>query len=74
MEPRKQNLGQNSFVARDKIILTPVHIKLGIMKQFVKSLDKEYFFYIWQILPQLTMEKSEFLMASNKTTYERYSI
>ena len=26
---------------RDRIILPPLHIKLGLMKQFVKSLDKE---------------------------------
>ncbi|GBP65212.1 hypothetical protein EVAR_49012_1 [Eumeta japonica] len=59
MEPGKQNIVQNSLVARDKIILPPIHIKLGIMKQFVKSLDKDgnCFSYICQKFPQLTMEK-----------------
>lgn len=59
MEPGKQNIVQNSLVARDKIILPPLHIKLGIMKQFVKSLGKEgnCFSYICQKFPQLTMEK-----------------
>ena len=59
MKPGKQNIVQNSLVARDKIILPPLHIKLGIMKQFVKSLDKDgnCFSYICQKFPQLTMEK-----------------
>ncbi|GBP06878.1 hypothetical protein EVAR_99750_1 [Eumeta japonica] len=59
MEPGKQNIVQNSLVARDKIILPPLHIKLGIMKQFVKSLDKNgnCFSYICEKFPQLTMEK-----------------
>ncbi|CAH1110019.1 unnamed protein product [Psylliodes chrysocephalus] len=55
MKPEKQNIVQNSLVARDKIILPPLHIKLGIMNQFVKSLDEDgnCFSYICQ----LTMEK-----------------
>lgn len=59
MEPGKHNIVHNSLVARDKIILPPLHIKLGIMKQFVKSLDKDgnCFSYICQKFPQLTMEK-----------------
>lgn len=59
MKPGKHNIVQNSLVARDKIILPPLHIKLGIMKQFVKSLDKDgdCFSYICQKFPQLTIEK-----------------
>ena len=33
MEPERPNIVDNSLVARDKIILPPLHIKLGIMKQ-----------------------------------------
>lgn len=59
IEPGKQNIIHNALVARDKIILPPLHIKLGIMKQFVKSLDRDgsCFTYICQKFPQLTMEK-----------------
>lgn len=59
MTPGQQNIVQNSLVARDRIILPPLHIKLGIMKQFVKALDKNgnCFSYICHKFPQLTMEK-----------------
>jgi len=30
----------NRLVDRDRILLPPLHIKLGVMKQFVKVLDK----------------------------------
>ncbi|KAJ4451707.1 hypothetical protein ANN_03177 [Periplaneta americana] len=43
-EPPEHNCnavaGANHLVARKKIILAPLHIKLGVMKQFVKALDK----------------------------------
>ena len=29
------------LVSQDRIILPPLHIKLGLMKQFVKALDKD---------------------------------
>lgn len=37
-----------SLVEREKIILPPVQIKLGIMKQFVKAIntDGPYFVYM----------------------------
>jgi hypothetical protein len=35
-----QNVINETLVARDRIILPPLHIKLGLMKQFVKALNK----------------------------------
>ena len=34
------NIIKNSWVHRDKILLPSLHIKLGLMKQFTKALDK----------------------------------
>jgi hypothetical protein len=54
-----QNVINECLVARDRIILTPPHIKLGLMKQFVKALNKDgpCIEYIAHKLPGLTMEK-----------------
>jgi hypothetical protein len=53
-----QNEMNESLVAQDRIILPP-HIKLGLMKQFVKALNKDgsCIEYIAHKLPGLTMEK-----------------
>ena len=44
---------------RDRIIFPPLHIKLGLIKQFTKALDKDgdCFTYLCQAFPGLTMEK-----------------
>ena len=44
----------NPLALRDKIIYLPLHIKLGLMKQFFKALNKEgkcfeYFFHIFTL-------------------------
>jgi hypothetical protein len=54
-----QNVMNELLVARDRIILPPLHIKLGLMKQFVKVLSKDGLCieYIVHKLPGLTMEK-----------------
>jgi hypothetical protein len=54
-----QNVINEPLVARDGIILPPLHIKLGLMKQFVKALNKDgsCIEYIAHKLPGLTMEK-----------------
>ena len=43
-----KNIINEALVNRDRIILPPLHIKLGLMKQFVKALDKhgDYINYI----------------------------
>jgi len=35
------NIINKSLVDPSKVLLPPLHIKLGLMKQFVKALDKE---------------------------------
>ena len=47
------------LVDRDSILLPPLHIKLGLMKQFVKALDKngDYFRYILSRFPGRSYEK-----------------
>ncbi|KAI6659820.1 hypothetical protein LOD99_10618 [Oopsacas minuta] len=44
---------------RGKIILPPLHIKLGFMKQFVKALneDDSCFHYLFSSFPELSIEK-----------------
>jgi len=55
----EQNVIDEPLVARDRIILPPLHIKLGLMKKFVKALNKDVscIEYIAHKLPGLTMEK-----------------
>lgn len=47
------------LVDRNKIILPPLHIKLGLMKQFVKALDKDSscFKFISTKMQGLSIEK-----------------
>ena len=49
------------MVERSKIVFPPLHIKLGIMKHFVKALakDGDCFRYICMIFPGLSIEKSK---------------
>lgn len=53
------NILHDPIVSRDKIIFPPLHIKLGLMKQFVKALntDGECFQYIVSAFPALSLEK-----------------
>lgn len=39
MQPGKLNIIRPALVERSKILLPPLHIKLGLVKQFVKALD-----------------------------------
>ena len=54
-----KNIINEPLVNRDCIILPSLHIKLGLMKQFVKALDKDgnCFNYIAKTFPNLSMEK-----------------
>ena len=56
---RPKNILYEPLVDRDKIILPPLHIKLGLIKQYVKSLDQdgECFKYISRTFTNLSMEK-----------------
>jgi len=59
--PGEKNVQAHLLVERSKIILPPLHIKLGIMKQFVKALnnDSDSFKYICTKFPGSTIEKSK---------------
>ena len=54
-----KNIINEPLVPRDRIILSPLHIKLGLIKQLVKALDKdvECFKYICRSFPGLSIEK-----------------
>ena len=53
------NVIHEPLINRNKVIFPPLHIKLGLMKQFVKALDKEgqCFKYLRQSFPSLSDEK-----------------
>lgn len=55
----KVNIVHEPLISREKIILPPLHIKLGLIKQFVKALDTngDCFKYICQTFPGLSTEK-----------------
>jgi hypothetical protein len=40
LQPGSKNVSNVSLVDRERILLPPLHIKLGMMKQFVKALDR----------------------------------
>ena len=54
-----KNIINEPLVPRDRIILPPLNIKLGLIKQLVKALDKdgECFKYICRSFPGLSIEK-----------------
>ena len=54
-----KNIIAEQLVPHDRIVFPTLHIKLGLMKQFVKALDKdgEWFQYIRKAFPGLSMEK-----------------
>jgi hypothetical protein len=54
-----QNVINEPWVARDRIILPPLHIKVGLTKQSVKALNKDGLCieYVAHRLPEITTEK-----------------
>lgn len=59
LTPGVKNVTNAALVDPQKVILPPLHIKLGIMKQFVKALDKSSpcFQYIASKFPHLSDAK-----------------
>lgn len=53
------NINYNALVTKENVILPPLHIKLGLMKNFVKALgsDSEALVYLKKIFPKLSTEK-----------------
>ncbi|GBN64131.1 hypothetical protein AVEN_169728-1 [Araneus ventricosus] len=41
IKPRNKNVIKGSLVDPSQVLLLPLHIKLGLMKQFIKALSKE---------------------------------
>ena len=56
---RARNIINNPLVDRDKILFPLLHIKLSLIKQFTKALDKDggCFTYLCHAFPGLTIEK-----------------
>ena len=59
MEVGGKNIIRKPLVDRNKIVFPPLHIKLGLIKQFVKPQDKEgeCFNFIRETFPGLSEEK-----------------
>jgi hypothetical protein len=59
LEPGSKNILRKSLVDPKKILLPPLQIKLGIMKQFVKALPTtgNGFKYLWKKFPHLSEVK-----------------
>ena len=58
MVPRRSNnIVNNPLVVKHKILFPPLHIKLGLIKQFTKALDKDggCFSYLCHVFPGLSI-------------------
>ncbi|QQP53796.1 Uncharacterized protein FKW44_006400, partial [Caligus rogercresseyi] len=57
--PGARNIIHEPLVDREKILIPPLHLKLGLMKQFTRALDKDgrCFNYLGRAFPRLTSEK-----------------
>lgn len=57
--PGERSISHQPLVSPEKILLPPLHIKLGLMKNFVKALDKDgpAFTYLRQRFPHLSDAK-----------------
>lgn len=54
-----RNVINNPLVMRDRILFPLLYIKLSLIKQFIKALDKDggFFTYLSHTFPGLTMDK-----------------
>ena len=57
LKPGDPNILYELFIDRKKIIFLPLHIKLGLMKQFVKHCLTNCFKYLILAFPRLSIEK-----------------
>ena len=59
LQPGRHNVTHQALIQREKVILPPLHIKLGLMKQFVKALKEtgDCYDYIVRAMPRLTPAK-----------------
>ena len=56
---REKNVKNIPLINSKKVLLPPLHIKLGLIKQFVKALDKDgaAFKYLQHLFPKLSVAK-----------------
>ncbi|GBM08887.1 hypothetical protein AVEN_57436-2-1, partial [Araneus ventricosus] len=61
LTPGEKNVTNTILVSPEKVLLPPLHIKLGLMKQFIKSLPKDggCFRYLCSKFPKLSEAKSK---------------
>lgn len=61
LKPGSANVVKKPLVEEKKILLPPLHLKLGLMKQYVRALDKtgDCFQYITKKMPKLSDAKLE---------------
>jgi hypothetical protein len=59
LKPGAHNVVNQALVPVDKVLLPPLHIKLGLVKQFVKALDvkSDSFQYLQLMFPKLSYAK-----------------
>ena len=59
LKPRSHNGQSNSLVEPNKILLPPLHIKLGLMMNFMKAMNAEDngFAFLQEKFPQISMER-----------------
>ena len=58
LTPGFRNILHLALVDRSNVILPPIHIKVGLMKQFVNALNKDACFkYIQEKFPYMSAEK-----------------
>ena len=55
----KDNVRYNPIVDPSKIIIPPLHIKLGLFKNFIKSLGEKAIRFLMELFPKLSPEKVE---------------
>ena len=61
LTPGYRNILHSALFDRSNVILPPLHIKLGLLKQFVKALNEEgaCFKYIQEKFPCVSAEKAK---------------
>ena len=62
LKPGDENVIVNHPVPTDKLTVPFLHVKLGLMKQFVEALDKEgkCFEYLCNTFPGISIDKKNF--------------
>ena len=70
LTPGMYNVIREPLVSREKVLLPPLHIKLGLVKQFVKAFDFEE---VFQEITRNPFNVSQTIRCQNKRTNIRWS-